>query len=200
MMDVLESIKKSIKKGTAENFLLSKKPFATGMYRFSMFMISYYARVRQQLDLDYDSFIIVQTVVGHTLYHLNKNQNSPTSYLELEKEWGKNLHSSDKIVEIFDKFSGGIDDKDSNRSTKLTCSSICLVTNLPKETVRRKVKQLTKKNLLKTSNKNGITLGAQYKKIFSEFVPQTLADVTKLVKDWEKTGVLKSILNFKILK
>ena len=167
------------------------------MYRFSMFVISYYARVRQQLDLDYDSFMIVQTVVGHTLYHLNKNQNSPTSYLELEKEWGKNLHSSDKIVEIFDKFSGGIDDKDSNRSTKLTCSSICLVTNLPKETVRRKVKQLTKKNLLKMSSKNGVALGPQYKKIFSEFVPQTVADLTKLLKHWEKVGILKNIINFK---
>ena len=200
MTDILNKIKESIKEGTAENFLNSKKPFAAGMYRFSMFVISYYARVRQQLDLDYDSFIIVQTVVGHTLYHLNKNKNSPTSYQELQTEWNKHIHSTAKVVEIFDNFPGSLGEKNADRNNKLTCSSICLVTNLPKETVRRKVKQLIKKNLLKTSNKNGITLGAQYKKIFSEFVPQTLADVTKLVKDWEKNGVLKSILNFKILK
>ena len=200
MTDVLKNIKQSIKRGTVENFLAPKKPFAASMYSFSMFMISYYARVRQQLGLDYDSFMIVQTVVGHTLYHLNKNQNSPTSYQELETEWNKDMHSAAKIVEIFDNFSGGLSDKNANTNAKLTYSSICLVTNLPKETVRRKVKHLIKKNLLKTSNKNGITLGTQYKKIFSEFVPQTVADVTKLVKDWEKNGVLKSMLNFKILK
>ena len=197
MTDVLKNIKQSIKRGTAENFLASKKPFAATMYRFSMFMISYYARVRQQLGLDYDSFMIVQTVVGHTLYHLNKNQNSPTSYQELETEWNKDIHSAAKIVEIFDNFSGGLSDKNANTNAKLTYSSICLVTNLPKETVRRKINQLIKQNLLKISNKHGVVLGTQYKKIFSNFVPQTVADVTKLMKDWEKSGVLKNILNFK---
>ena len=34
-----------------------QKPFAEGMYRFSMFMIDYYSRVRENLKLDYDSFM-----------------------------------------------------------------------------------------------------------------------------------------------
>ena len=37
-----------------------------------------------------------------------------------------------------------------------------------------------------------------YKKVFSEFTPQTTKEVSKLIKNWEKTGILKSILNFKI--
>ena len=187
-----KDIKKSLReKNEAENFLTSKKPFASGMYRFSMFIIAYYARVKNELNLDYDSFIIIQIVVGHTLYHLNKNKNAPSSYTELETEWKEGKNSIDKIVYIFNDFKNAVS------KHKLSYSSICLVINLPKETVRRKVNQLIKQNLLKISKKNGIILGSEYQKIFSSFVPETLADVTKLLKDWEKTGVLKNILSFK---
>ena len=85
----------------------------------------------------------------------------------------------------------------SQGSSKLTISSICLVTGLPKETVRRKVNELAKRNLLKTSQRDGVLLGSMYKKIFQNFVHQTTLEVSKLLKNWEKTGVLKSILNFK---
>jgi hypothetical protein len=34
--------------------------------------------------------MIIQTVVSHTLYHINKNKNAPGSYMELETEWEKN--------------------------------------------------------------------------------------------------------------
>ena len=189
--DNLSEIKKFLEDRASDN-TLHEKPFAMGMYRFSMFMISYYARVRDQLNLNYDSFMIIQTVVSHTLYHLSKNKNSPTSYLELETEWNKAINSGDRIVEIFESFKG------INSSTKLTYSSICLVTKLPKETVRRKVNELARKNLLNISKKNGILLGSMYKKVFREFTPQTTKDVLRLIKNWEETGILKSILNFKL--
>ena len=80
---------------------------------------------------------------------------------------------------------------------KLTISSICLVTTLPKETVRRKVNELSKRNLLKISKKEGVILGTMYKKVFREFVPQTTLELSKLIKNWENTGILKSILSFK---
>ena len=80
----------------------------------------------------------------------------------------------------------------------MTISSICLVTSLPKETVRRKVSELNKKNLLNMSKKNGILLGSMYKKVFREFTPQTTKEVSKLIRNWEKAGILKSLLDFKI--
>ena len=86
----------------------------------------------------------------------------------------------------------------SKSQLRLTISSICLVTSLPKETVRRKVNELTKKNLLNISKKNGIFLGSMYKKIFREFTPQTTKEISRLIKNWEGNGVLKSILSFKI--
>jgi len=194
MLNKLQDIKKSLRaKNETKNLKDFKSPFASGMYRFSMFIIAYYARVKKELNIDYDSFIIIQTVVSHTLYYLNKNTNPPNSYTELETEWAENT-DKDAVAKIVDAFSSFQKMKSKH---KLSYSSICLVINLPKETVRRKVNQLIKQNLLKISKKNGIILGSEYQKIFSSFVPETLADVTKLLKDWEKTGVLKNILSFK---
>ena len=69
----IERIRYSIKKGPADMLLL-QKPFAIGMYRFTMFMMTYYSRVRGRLKLDYDSFMIIQTVASHTLYLLSKKK------------------------------------------------------------------------------------------------------------------------------
>ena len=69
----IKSLRQKIRKGPDQ--LLLHKPFAIGMYRFAMFVISYYARVREKLKIDYDSFMIVQTVVSHSLYQINKKKN-----------------------------------------------------------------------------------------------------------------------------
>ena len=191
----IKSLRQKIRKGPTDQ-LLSIKPFAAGMYGFVMVMISYYSRVREQLKIDYDSFMIIQTVVSHSLYQLNKKNVEPKSYYELEMEWekllNKDMANSIEVVreQIVNNFS--------KSQLRLTISSICLVTSLPKETVRRKVNELSKKNLLNISKSNGILLGTMYKKVFREFTPQTTKEVSKLIKNWEKTGMLRSILNFKI--
>jgi len=194
MSDILrqiEKVRQKIKKGAADK-LLMQKPFAEGMYRFSMFMIDYYSRVRESLKIDYDSFMIIQTVVSHTLYQLNKGKNLGTSYSELETEWDITINNqNDPLVEILSSF------KNEGKS-KLTISSVCLITKLPKETVRRKANELSKMNLLKISKKEGIILGAGYKKVFQEFVPNTTLEISKLLKVWEKSGVLKSLLAFRL--
>ena len=53
-------------------------------------------------------------------------------------------------------------------------------------------------NLLKISKREGITLGTSYKKVFQNFVPGTTLEVSKLIKLWEKSGVLKGLLSFRI--
>jgi Glu-tRNA(Gln) amidotransferase subunit E-like FAD-binding protein len=182
-------IRESIRKGI-DNTLVSHKPFAIGMYRFAMFIIRYYVRVRETVKIDYDSFIILQVVVSHSLYLLNKKKSGGKSYSELEIEWEKLINKND-ISQIVENYSN------TKNNLKLTISSICLVTSLPKETVRRKVNELNKRNLLKISKKEGVILGTVYKKVFREFVPQTTLELSKLIKNWENTGVLKSILSFK---
>ena len=192
LLKEIDKVRQKLKQGIADTLLL-QKPFAQGMYRFSMFMVSYYSRVREKLKIDYDSFMIIQTVVGHSLHNLNKKKKGAASYDELETEWEKLLKKHERVTDLIGDFSYY-----KKNTSKLTISSICLVTSLPKETVRRKVNELTKKNLLKISKKEGVILGIMYKKVFQEFVPQTTLEVSKLLKNWEKSGVLKSILNFKL--
>ena len=194
MESIIKQINKareSIKRGPAETMLM-QKPFAEGMYIFSMFIINYYSRVRSKLKLDYDSFIIIQTVVAQKLYQLKKKEKS-NSYEELETLWERMIHKHDGVLET-------ISDSDIKikSNSRLTISSICLVTGLPKETVRRKTNELAKKNLLRISKKDGVVLGPMYKKIFQNFVPETTVEVSKLVKSWGKIGILKSLINFKV--
>jgi hypothetical protein len=187
-MNILRDIKKIRKKIKSEG-TVARKPFAMAMYRFSMFILDYFTRVRKDLNLDYESFMIIQTVVSHNLYHLNKKDKSSLTYEDLEEEW---RHLTDGLINRVTQF------REIGSSQKLTISSICLVIGVPKETVRRKINELSKKKILRISNTNGILLGSEYKKIFSRFVPETTFQVSKLLKGWEKAGILKSLLDFKI--
>jgi hypothetical protein len=194
----IDKVRKKLNKEPA-NLPLMKKSFASGMYLFSMFMISYYQRVRENLQLDFDSFMIIQTVVSHNLYHLNKTKSN--NYSELTSFWDEITKVSlfQKTLELISDVQDEILKKKTIKyKNKLSISSICLVVGLPKETVRRKVNKLQSKNLLKISKNEGILLGTEYKLIFKNFVPQTLLEVSKLLKNWEKNGVLENLLNFKI--
>ena len=177
------------------NTKLKEKPFSMGMYSFVMFIINYYARVKKQIKIDFDSFIIVQVVTSHALYILNKTSyENKLSYPDIKKAWEKMAAEYDSNpLEMLEKTSkkGAF-----LKNSKLTISSICLVTELPKETVRRKIELLSKKKILTMSKKNGVSIGSDYKKIYSEFVPQTTFEVIQLLKKWETSGLLKSLLNF----
>ena len=191
IMAEIDKVRKTIR-ARATNQLLKQKPFANGMYRFSMFMIEYYSRVREQLSIDYDSFMIVQTVVSHSLYTLQKKTNN-ISYSELETEWEKLIYSEDDVLKRIIHVSNR-----GETNNKLSIYSICLITKLPKETVRRKIIELNVKGILKTKKDKGIVLGKNYKEIFQDFVPSTVLSVSKLLKKWEKDGVLKYLLSFQI--
>ena len=102
MVNIIKETNKareSIKKGPADNLFL-QKPFARGMYAFSMFMINYYSRVRVKLKIDYDSFMIIQTVVSHSLYQINKKKVGSKSYFELEAEWEKLMDKDDLSAKV----------------------------------------------------------------------------------------------------
>ena len=187
----IEKIRNKIKKGPVDK-LLMQKPFADGMYRFCMFIIDYYARVKEQIGIDYDSFMIIQVTVSHQLYSLKKEKLlSSGSYEAVEAQFNQ-------AIDVRDELLGVMKDYDSKNKNRLTISSVCLVLGLPKETTRRKINVLCKKNLLKISKKNGVTLGPGYKKVLERFVPKTAYELSKLLKNWKKSGVLNFILDFKI--
>jgi len=152
-----------------------KEPiFSQGLYHWVMFILSFYTRVRENLKIDFETFVILQVVVSHSLYQLNKS--GTKTFAELE----------DQITNITQK-------KLRNNS-KLTFASIAEVLQLPRETVRRKVLILTKRNILLSDTVDGIKLGAAYKTIYKEFVSETTLDISSLVKKWRKSGALETLL------
>ena len=57
--------------------------FSKGLYHWVMFVISFYTRVRETLKIDFESFIVLQVVVSHSLYQVNKTGNK--SYSEIKE-------------------------------------------------------------------------------------------------------------------
>ena len=152
-----------------------KEPiFSQGLYHWVMFILSLYTRVRENLKIDFESFVILQVVVSHSLYQLNKTGNK--TFVELEDQITK-ISQNKKI-----------------KNTKLTFASISEVLQLPRETVRRKVINLSKKNILTFSSANGIKLGLAYNTIYKDFVSQTTVDISVLIKKWKKSGALEKLL------
>jgi len=171
---------------------LGEKHFSDGMYAFSMFMVEYFSRVQSNLKIDYESFMIVQITITHAIYQSKKKTDkNAKNYLEMESLWEEAItkYAYRNVLEESEKSSNKM------KSNKLTISSISLILNLPKETVRRKIINLTKKKILNYDNKLGVNIGEGYKKIFSNFVPTTILKLTKMIKNFEKSGALKALLN-----
>ena len=151
-----------------------KEPFAKGFYHWVMFLLSLNTRVKEELKIDFESFFILQVVVSHSLYQINKT--GKKTYTELEDQFSRILLNKNTKV------------------NKLTFSSISEVLQLPRETVRRKVIGLTKKEILEFDNDAGIKLGPAYKTIYKEFVKKTTSDISSVVKKWKKSGELENLL------
>tara|TARA_Y100000590_G_scaffold405905_1_gene494630 strand:- start:383 stop:937 length:555 start_codon:yes stop_codon:yes gene_type:complete len=163
----------SIKEAT-KNKDLKGSAFSKGLYDWVMFVLSFYVRVKEKLNIDFDSFVILQVVVSHSLYEINKT--GPKTFLELGEQMAK------------------LRNKKTKSDAKLTFASISDVLSLPRETVRRKVLNLCKKNILSFYNDDGIKIGPAYKLIYADFVRHTTFDISTLAKKWKKSGVLDDLL------
>ena len=184
-MDNVTSIKKKL------NLLGQRqKTFSHGMYAFLMFMIEHYRRVKTDLKMDFDSFIIIQVVVSHEVYIMQSE--TPKTYSEISDEFEKVSKATSiddtllifKAKELMSKI----------QKNKLTPASICQVTTLPKETVRRKIRALVQKNILTQTKSEGILVGQGYKVVFDATAPKTIQSLSKLTKKWKESGVLDTLL------
>jgi len=149
--------------------------FSKGLYDWTMFIIVFYSRVRKTLKIDFSSFVILQVVVSHSLYHLNKK--GLKTFSEIEEN--VNILS---VTEL-------------NKNKKLTMSSIANMLQVPRETVRRKTLSLEKKKILKYVGRDGVQLGPNYKTIYKDFVSQTTVDLSKLIKRWKQSGIIDKFLS-----
>ena len=158
-----------------KNSIEANEPvFSRGLYDWLMFLLAYYSRIRENLKIDFETFIILQVVVSHSLYHLNKD--GAKKFTEIQKNF--DLMSMSNLSKI----------------NKLAFASIAEVLHLPRETVRRKVLQLEEKEIVKVDDVSGILLGPAYKTIYKEFVSKTTVDMSALVKKWKISGALDKLL------
>ena len=76
------SISKVIPLNNVKKNDLKENPFSGGFYHWVMFILSLYTRVREKLNIDYESFIILQVVVSHSLYEINKTGDKTVDEVE----------------------------------------------------------------------------------------------------------------------
>jgi len=149
--------------------------FTRASYYWIMMTIDHFHKTKEMLNIDYESYIIIQTVVSHFLNNVNKEE---------EADWRKmwELTNSKKAKDNFSK-------------PKLIISSISLITGLPKETVRRKILKLHKKKILVLSKKKGLQLGEKFEGFHKKFSQYTTIKTSEMLNKWEKIGALEFILN-----
>ena len=153
-------------------------PFSESYYHWLMFMINHARRIPIELNIDLESFLIIQTIASHSVYLLNKKGSK--SFSDLGEEFELLFTSYGKKKDIH----------------KLKYSTISQVLEMPRETVRRKITTLVKKKILKVSSKTGICLDKNYLKIYNDFSYKTSIEIAKLVRKWNNIGAINKILEF----
>jgi len=154
---------------------INELTFTRGAYYWLMFMIDQYQSARRMLKIDYESFIIIQTVISHFLHSMNKEENA-----DWKRMW--ELVSDEKAKDKFSK-------------SKLIISSVSLVVGLPKETVRRKILELNKKKILVLDKEKGLLLGGKFEIFHKKFTQHTILKVSEMLNKWKKIGALEFMLN-----
>ena len=155
-----------------------KKPevpdFSLGMYQWSLFLINLFHRVKKNLKVDYESFMIMHTVFGYHLHKLNKidQQSFEQLSFKFENLVKENISSTEK----------------------LTVTSIASALDLPRETVKRKVDSLIELQILGFQSNKSIALGAKYKEICDQFILESTHDIGKLLKRWESKDYISKLI------
>ena len=156
-----------------------KKPltndFSDCFYDWSIFIINLYLRVQQILKIDFESFMILQIVVGYHVNNLNKTGSSSISQLTFRFEEIVN----EKVIQ----------------APKLTVTSISSALKIPRETVKRKVDALIKEKYLSLDHNKSISLGANYQNIFQAFALETTHDIGKVMTRWSRKGYIDKLMS-----
>ena len=162
----------------SKNKIKENENFSSGFYDWAIFLINFYQRINKRLDLDFESFIILQVVVSYNVYLINKNKKLSLESLSFEFEKSSNAEFLN--------------------NPKLTVTSISSSLNMPRETVKRKVLLLQNKNYLTINSNKTIQLGKQYVEIFSDFASGTTLDLARLIQRWDKKDIVRKFLDLKI--
>ena len=133
--------------------------YSQAAYSWLMLITNYYKRVSDDLDINIDEMMTLNTVSAHWLYKINSKNNKSFSDL---------VDMSDEDIKKY--FSG----------SRLSILSIANILGQPKESTRRRVQKLIDYQLLKKDENNGIMLGENYTRLVNKFADKTAAELYKL--------------------
>ena len=113
--------------------------YSQAAYSWLMLITNYYKRVSDDLDINIDEMMTLNTVSAHWLYKINSKNNKSFSDL---------IDMSDEDIKKY--FSG----------SRLSILSIANILGQPKESTRRRVQKLIDYQLLKKDDNNGIMVSS----------------------------------------
>ena len=112
------------------------RQFGKAAYHVVMFLVEHFRIVKEELNIDYESFIILQVINSHYLY--NKTKEGDITWSD---NW-KNIESNEA--------------KKTLRKKRLSILAISEILRLPQETTRRKIQKLIEMKILIKDSSSGI--------------------------------------------
>ena len=154
--------------------------YANASYSWQTFLIDFYRRVKQYYNFDFDSFMIMIVTVSHVTHENYKDDPGiEGSYKDFIKE--------------FKHVAPG-----SLSKRKLGINAISNILEMPEETTRRKIEKLIKQGLLTKSKLDGIILSETFIEKHYPFANQTAKNLGKLIRTFDKAGLLSAAKDFKM--
>ena len=145
------------------------------LYHLINFRLEQYKDSKSMIGVDFDSFMIMSCIGSH--------------YLRTKTKEGSNWDS------IWEQTRTKIIDKHLN-SKKLTIFAVSNLVNLPKETVRRKIKILKKKKLISHTTNEGLLPTEKTEELMKPFATKELKVLANFLKALKKNKTLEQLLNF----
>ena len=159
---------------------LQNTKFANASYSWQTFLIDFYRRVRHYYKFDFDSFMIMIVALSHVTYENYKHDS------------GMEGSYKDFIRTFKDVAPGSLSKR------KLGINAISNILEMPEETTRRKVEKLIKTGLLYKSKMDGIIMSQNFITKHFPFADQTAKNLGKLIRTFDKAGLLNAAKDFKM--
>ncbi|MFL2525650.1 MAG: hypothetical protein ACJ0Q7_04060 [Pelagibacteraceae bacterium] len=154
--------------------------YANASYSWQTFLIDFYRRVKQYYNFDFDSFMIMIVTVSHVTHeNYKEDPGIDGSYKDFIKEF---KHTAPGSLS----------------KRKLGINAISNILEMPEETTRRKIEKLIKQGLLTKSKLDGIILSETFVEKHYPFANQTAKNLGKLIRTFDKAGLLSAAKDFKM--
>ena len=148
--------------------------YSETLFHLINFRCRQFRQSRSMIGIDYDSFLICSVIGSHFLKHNTKDGDSWDAVWEATRTKKMHENYSDK---------------------KLTIFAVANILELPKETVRRKVKILKKKKLISHSSKLGLLPTDKIDELIKPFAKKELNDLSNFLKQLKSNKLLDPLLN-----